>query len=84
MVVAVPTKNKLAFSSPALVGWSFVALAFGSDDAKGSARLWSRVGCSDARGLIVRCFIFALSVYEGFNCEEVVVWSLHKAQLHYI
>lgn len=38
IVVAVPTKNRLAFSPPPLVGWSLVELASGSVEARGNAR----------------------------------------------
>jgi hypothetical protein len=85
IVVAVPTKNRLAFSPPALVGWSLVELASGSVEARGSARSWSRVGCSARRGLIVRCFIFALYVELGSKPRKrSVVWCILTAQPQYI
>lgn len=44
MVVAVPTKKRLAFSPPALDGWTFVSFAPGSDVGADICVGMSRVG----------------------------------------
>jgi hypothetical protein len=54
IVVAVPTKYKLAFSLPAPVGCTFASFALGSDEGN-SVKV--RVGAADPRGSIVSCFI---------------------------
>ena len=44
IVVAVPTKKRLAFSPPALEGWTFVSFAPGSDGGADMCVGMSRVG----------------------------------------
>jgi len=60
IVVAVPTKNRLAFSPPALLGWSFVSLASGSWAGGFAPAGRSRVGGSETLGSRVRCFMITL------------------------
>ncbi len=62
MVVAVPTNNKLAFSSPALLGWSFVSLASGKDFGSSFPLGRSRVGARDALGSTVRSFMVIVGI----------------------
>lgn len=57
IVVAVPTNNKLAFSPPAFLGWSFVSLASGRLSGSDLSAGRSRVGASEMEGSIVRCFM---------------------------
>lgn len=54
IVVAVPTKNMLAFSFPGPVGWSFVSLAGGSESGKLAL---SRVGGFEMDISITKCFM---------------------------
>ena len=63
MVVAVPTNNKLAFSPPALLGWSFVSLASGRLSGSFLPLGRSLVGGTEVLGSIVRCFIVLLVFY---------------------
>ena len=69
IVVAVPTKSKLAFSPPALPGCSFVSLASGRLAGNCAPGGRSRVGASELLGSIVRCFIVDLfsSKFERFQ-----------------
>ena len=56
-MVAVPTKNRLAFSPPAFRGWSFVSFAFGRDSLNWRVDEKSRVGGMAILGSIVRRFM---------------------------
>ena len=62
IVVAVPTKKRLAFTLPGLRGWIFVSLASGSELATWAPDGRSRVGALALLGSISRCFI-VLSLY---------------------
>ena len=65
MVVAVPTKNTLAFSSSVPAGWTLVSFALGRDVG---CCAWPRVGGSSFRGSRDRCFMMKES-----QCVEVCV-----------
>ena len=65
MVVAVPTNNKLAFSPPALLGWTLVSLASGRVSGSLAPVGRSRVGGSEVLGSRVRCFISGLGCWVG-------------------
>ena len=69
IVVAVPTKRRLAFSPPALLGWTLVSLASGRWVGSCLSSGRSRVGASEAEGSIVRCFMFA-------DCVVAVIFVL--------
>lgn len=56
ITVAVPTKNKLAFSAPFTLGCSLVSVASGSELGTVGAA-WSRVGWRCLDGSSVRCWI---------------------------
>lgn len=57
IVVAVPMKVKLAFSSPAFVGWTLVSFATGSELESFVPAGWSRVGGLGFEGSIEMCFM---------------------------
>ena len=65
MVVAVPTKNRLAFSPSVPAGWTLVSFALGKDVG---CCAWSRVDGSSFRGSRDRCFMMKES-----QCLEVCV-----------
>ena len=64
IVVAVPTKSRLAFSSPALLGCTLVSLASGRLAGNCAPGGKSRVGASELLGSIVRCFIVCMYVLD--------------------
>ena len=67
IVVAVPTKSRLAFSSPALLGCSLVSLASGRLVGNCAPGGRSRVGASELLGSIVRCFIVRITTFDELN-----------------
>lgn len=62
IVVAVPTKSKLAFSPPAFLGWTLVSLASGSELGSLAPAGRSRVGGCAVEGSMVRCLGGSASV----------------------
>ena len=68
IVVAVPTKNRDAFSPPGLIGWWKVLLLLGNDVGILMSAARSRVGCDESLGLI---WILFIANSECFNLIRV-------------
>lgn len=78
IVVAVPTKNSDAFSSPDAEGWSLISLAGGSSAGTVVEGGKSRVGGCGVWGMVMHCMMVITKKKNESDGNRISLRFLHK------